>query len=396
MQTSGVEKSRMERYGYKLAALALIATVAAVVALSVALFGQAFTERVPVIVHAQRAGLVMEPGARVKMAGVTVGSVESITPGADNTASLALSIDPESLAAIPANVQVQITSNTIFGAKFVSFVEPASPSTERLAAGATIEEADVTVEMNTVFENLTQVLRTVQPEKLDATLGALAGALQGRGDELGRALERGDDSLVEFAGARPELERVLTTLPDVSGTYDEVAPDLMRTLSGLTPVGNTVVEQQANLDLLLLNVTGLADTGTDVLGENADRTVELLSLMEPSTGLLEEYSSVIPCMFRGLEESKAIGDAAYNAQPGLKMSISLVPGSEPYRYPDDLPKVAATGGPHCMGLPLRDPNVPAPFLVTDTGVNPFAPDRMPNGGQPVSGDLMSYLFGVTR
>lgn len=385
------------RFGYKLAAIALVLAVTGLVVLAVALFDQAFTDRVPVTVHTQRAGLVMEPGARVKMAGVTVGTVESIDPAPGGAATLALALDSSALESIPANVTVQITSNTVFGAKYVSLVTPPAPAAERLAPGAVIDESAVTVEVNTVFENLTQVLRTVRPEKLDATLGALASALQGRGDDLGTALERADTSLTEFLDATPELRRVLTDLPAVTGTYDEAAPDLMRTLSSLTPVGVTVAEQRENLDLLLLNVTGLANTGADVLGRNADKTVDLLSLAAPSTSLLHEYSPAIPCMFRGLEESKAIGDAAYNAQPGLKMSISLVPGTEPYHYPDDLPKVAASGGPHCMGLPLRDPDVPAPFLVTDTGVNPFAPERSPNGGVPVTGtDLLSYLFGVTR
>jgi phospholipid/cholesterol/gamma-HCH transport system substrate-binding protein len=49
-----------------------------------------------------------------------------------------------------------------------------------------------------------------------------------------------------------------------------------------------------------------------------------------------------------------------------------------------------------MGLPLRDPNVNAPYLVTDTGVNPFEPERQWNGGQPIDDmpSLLSYLFGT--
>ncbi|MFD4183498.1 MCE family protein [Rhodococcus sp. NPDC058514] len=386
----------MRKNGYKLAALALVAAVGGIVALAVALFNQSFTERVPVTVVAQRAGLVMDPGARVKMAGVTVGTVESITQAGDSTAHLSLLIDPEALDAIPANVDVQVTSNTAFGAKFVSMSAPAQPSSERLAAGSTIDASHVTVEMNTVFENLTEVLRTVQPEKLDATLGAISTALQGRGDRLGEALSQADSSLIEFAAARGELDQVLTDLPPVTDTYAGAAPDLMRSLGALTTTGNTVLDRQADLDLLLLNVTGLANTGGEVLGQNKDAAVDVVSLLRPTMVLLEEYSPVIPCMFHGLQESKKIGDGAYNGQPGIKMSIGLISGTEPYRYPDDLPKVAATGGPHCMGLPLLDANVNAPYLVTDTGVNPFAPERQPNGGKPVTAmpNLMSYLFGT--
>lgn len=338
----------------------------------------------------------MDPGARVKMAGVTVGSVESITPTDDATAQLSLSIDPEALESIPSNVDVAITSNTAFGAKFVSLSSPEQPSSARLAAGATIDASRVTVELNTVFEKLTTVLRTVDPGKLDSTLGALSTALQGRGERLGVALEQADSSLLEFNTAREALDHVLTDLPAVTQTYRDAVLDLMDTLDSLTTTGTTVLDEQQNLDLLLLNVIGVARTGEDVLGANADGIDTVLSLLRPTTALLEEYSPVIPCMFHGLQESKKIGDGAYNGQPGIKMSIGLIAGTEPYRYPDDLPKVAATGGPQCMGLPLRDPNVNAPYLVTDTGVNPFEPERQPNGGQPMNTvpDLMSYLFGT--
>ena len=279
----------MHRYGYKLAALGLAAAIVGVIALSVASFNQVFVARVPITVIAERAGLVMDPGARVKMAGVTVGSVESITPTDDATAQLSLSIDPEALESIPSNVDVAITSNTAFGAKFVSLSSPEQPSSARLAAGATIDASRVTVELNTVFEKLTTVLRTVDPGKLDSTLGALSTALQGRGERLGVALEQADSSLLEFNTAREALDHVLTDLPAVTQTYRDAVLDLMDTLDSLTTTGTTVLDEQQNLDLLLLNVIGVARTGEDVLGANAAGIDTVLSLLRPTTALLEEY-----------------------------------------------------------------------------------------------------------
>ena len=46
-------------------------------------------------------------------------------------------------------------------------------------------------------------------------------------------------------------------------------------------------------------------------------------------------------------------------------------GQERYRYPMDLPKAGATGGPQCTGLPnLPFEGVP-PYVVADTGTNPW-------------------------
>ena len=81
----------------------------------------------PVTVVSDRAGLVMNPEAKVKMRGVQVGQVESIETRPDGKAVLHLAMDPEQLQDIPANVLVDITSSTVFGAKFVELVGAARP-----------------------------------------------------------------------------------------------------------------------------------------------------------------------------------------------------------------------------------------------------------------------------
>jgi phospholipid/cholesterol/gamma-HCH transport system substrate-binding protein len=58
------------------------------------------------------------------------------------------------------------------------------------------------------------------------------------------------------------------------------------------------------------------------------------------------------------------------SEPSINIVASLTWGGERYRYPQNLPKVAATGGPHCMGLPKLPFNSKAKLLVADTGANP--------------------------
>lgn len=107
-----------------LAGLATVLAIVAVVVFSVMMFRGGFGQTVPVTVVSERAGLVMNPEAKVKMRGVQVGQVQSIETRPDGKAVLHLAIDPDDLADIPGNVGVNITSTTVFGAKFVEFVNP--------------------------------------------------------------------------------------------------------------------------------------------------------------------------------------------------------------------------------------------------------------------------------
>ena len=62
----------------KVAALVLVGSLVGVATVALTMFSGGFTDSEPVTVTADRAGLVMDPDAKVKMRGVQVGRVASI------------------------------------------------------------------------------------------------------------------------------------------------------------------------------------------------------------------------------------------------------------------------------------------------------------------------------
>ena len=189
--------------------------IAAIVALAVGLFRGDFTTTVPVTVVSPRAGLVMNPDAKVKMRGVEVGKVASIEELPDGQAVLHLAMDPSQMHLIPANVLVDIASTTVFGAKFVELVPPADPSPKPCRPGEVLEDKHVTVEINTVFQQLTSVLSKIDPAKLNETLGAIASAVNGRGHKIGQMLSDLDAFLAKLEPALPALATTSRPLPAV-------------------------------------------------------------------------------------------------------------------------------------------------------------------------------------
>ncbi len=86
----------------------------------------------------------------------------------------------------------------MFGSKFVDLVPPVDPSGQSLRAEQVIRGNHVTVEINTVFEQLVSVLHEVEPAKLNQTLGAIAKSLNGRGDKFGQTLVDLDAALTKL------------------------------------------------------------------------------------------------------------------------------------------------------------------------------------------------------
>jgi ABC-type transporter Mla subunit MlaD len=264
-------------------------------------------------------------------------------------------------------VLVDLTSPTVFGAKFVELVPPAEPSAQPLHAGQVLDSQHVTVEINTVFKQLTAVLGSLDPAKLNETLGAVSQALSGRGEKIGQAFSDLDSFLAKFNPSIPALSRDITLSVPVFQAYGDASPDLVRTVQNSVKISKSIVDEQHNLDALLVSAIGLADVGNDVLGTNRKGLTDVLRLLAPTTDLLNEYAPALTCTLGGLAQ---IQKSPPLPEPSINITSSLTWGGERYRYPQNLPKVAATGGPRCMSMPKLPFNTKAKLLVADTGANP--------------------------
>jgi phospholipid/cholesterol/gamma-HCH transport system substrate-binding protein len=377
----------MEHTGIRaLTGLVTVAAIAAIVAVAVGLFQGSFTESVPVTVLSPRAGLVMNPDAKVKMRGVQVGKVDSIESRPNGQAVLHLAMYPSDLHLIPANVLVDLTTPTVFGAKYVDLVPPAQPSAQSLHAGQVLDSQHVTVEINTVFQHLTAVLGTLDPAKLNETLGAIGQALSGRGEKIGQAFSDLDSFLAKFDPSLPALSHDIAVSAPVFNAYADAAPDLVKTVANSARISQTFVDEQHNLDALLVSAIGLADVGNDVLSANRKPLTDVLHLLVPTTDLTNEYNKALWCGFAGLAESKKFPPLS---EPSINIIASLTFGAERYRYPTNLPKVAATGGPQCLGLPKLPFNTSAKLVVADTGANPVG---FGNPQLLINSDLLKQLL----
>ncbi|CAN5753639.1 MCE family protein [soil metagenome] len=373
-----------------LAGLASIAAIVLIIGVAVVSFRGNFTSAVPITVLSPRAGLVMNPDAKVKLHGVQVGKVASIESLPNGQAALHLAMDPAQLHLIPANTVVDIASTTVFGAKSVELVPPADPSPKTLAAGQILDTNHVMVESNTVFQQLTEVLGAIDPEKLNATLSALNQAFSGRGEQLGQTLKDANAFLAKIEPSLPALSHDLQVAPVVINAYADAAPDLITTADAATRVSQTLVDEQQNLDRILISAIGLADIGTDVVGTNRQPLTDVLHLLLPTTTLTNDYHENLGCSLAGIVP---LTKAPPSPDPGVPISVSFTLGVERYRYPDNLPKVAATSAPQCAAqqLPKVPYEVRPPFLVTDVGANPF---QYGNQGILLNSDgLKQALFG---
>ncbi|MGO4444293.1 MCE family protein [Mycobacterium sp. 2YAF39] len=381
---------------YKLAGLVLTLLVIVAVVLVYFQFRGDFLKREQLTMMSARAGLSMDPGAKVTFNGVEIGrvaTVNAVDVGGEPQAKIVLDVDPKYIKLIPKNVTADISATTVFGNKYISFTSPKDPSPQRITTSDVIDVTKVTTEFNTLFETVVSLSSQVDPIKLNQTLAATAEALDGLGDRFGQSITNGNEILGDLNPQMPQIRKDNQLLADLGDVYADAAPNLFDGLQNAVTTARTLNQQQGNIDQALMAAVGFGNTGADVFERGGPYLVRgAEDLIRPSE-ILDEYSPALFCTIRNFHDAEpkvaaSLGGNGYS----LRTLSELMGAGNPYVYPDNLPRVNARGGPEgkpgCWQPITRD-LWPAPYLVMDTGAS-IAPYNHFELGQPI---LIEYVWG---
>lgn len=330
--------------------IAFLLVVAVLVALSVATFAKVFVDAVTVTLRTDRIGSQMQEAADVKLRGLVVGEVRAISAGPDG-ATLTLALRPDAVDLIPAKVSARLLPKTLFGERYVDLVAPTGDPGRPIREGDVIpqDRSSVAIELERVFAELLPLLRTVKPEKLAATLNALATALDGRGTTLGQNLVLVNRYVTELNPQMPLIQADISGLADLASTYAEAAPDLLRAFDALRTTNLTLVEKKDQLAGFLAGTAGFANTTTEFLERNDDRIIQVGRVQRPTLAVLAKHAPIYPCLAAGLVNwLPRINDVFSGSQFHITMETppqrgGYRPGQEP-AWNDDR-------GPTCYDLP---------------------------------------------
>lgn len=384
---------------YRLAGVVLLAVLLAALVAVLMSFAGSFTPTTRLTLLSDRAGLVLDPGAKVTFNGVPIGKVagiEEVESDGLPAARLLIDVSPTYIPLIPANVDVEIRATTVFGNKYVAFSSPRDPSAARLSPNHQLTVRNVTTEFNTVFETVLELGDQIDPVKLNATLTAAADALDGFGDTFGRSIDDADAILDDLNPRMSQLAFDNRRLADLAEIYADASPDLWEFLRNSVVTVAAFNDERDNLDAALLAAIGVGNTGADTLIRATPYFVRSTADMVATAELLHEYSPEIFCTLRNYAEVTPRVQAAFGGANGYSLSQGNgtigIGAPNAYVYPDNLPRTNARGGPAgkpgCWA-PITPELWPAPYLVMDSGAS-IAPYNHLEIGQP---SFIDYVWG---
>lgn len=284
--------------------------------------------------------------------GVRVGDVrgaEGGVPGDDGEPGTRVEIllADEHVPGIPADVAVRVVPRTLFGDVRLDLVSPGGTAAtvadgDRLAA----DRSEEAVLLYDVFTRASDLLVSIEPDRLQVTLTALARALDGRGGTLGRIIDNADRAGEQLT---PALENAAAASGDLAYLVEDLAaasPELIETMEEATRLSSIVLDRPGSLTRLLDAGLEVTRSGAVMAHDTVPGAIELVH----DTGVVFDRTARDPHgVGRTLRALRPMGEAGTAAFSTGRFDITAVPSfADPMPYgPEDCPRHPGLAGATC-------------------------------------------------
>ena len=273
------------------------------------------------------AGFVI-PGEDVKVAGVRVGSIDSIDVTEDNKAAVVLDIEDPGFQDFRQDAGCIVRPQSLIGERFVecSLTEARSPGEEPPPELEQIDEGDgegqylLPVERNAKavdIDLLNNIMRQPVRERLSIILSDLGIGVAGRGNDLSAVIRRADPALKEIDEVLKILARQNTVIADLARDSDTILEPLARerrhvggAIENAGEVAQATAERSVALEADIERLPAF-------LRELRPTMVRLGALSEEMTPVLTDLGAVAPDINRMVIQLGPFSNAAIPAFESL-------------------------------------------------------------------------------
>lgn len=307
--------------------------------------GGAFSDDPEVTTSLTNVGGSLIEGSDVKMKGALVGRVKSIDP-ADGRVDVVLSFDKDSIGHIPANVTARVLPATVFGTSFIDLTVPhgQKPSGE-LEADDTIAEdlSKPTIELQQALDDIDALVKALGPAELASAIGSAATALDGRGQQIGKAIDMADAFLAKVNRRWPLFREDLGLLADNLEIVRAYGPDLLDAVEDSLVAAGTIVEKRAQLTALLSGGLNLVNDADRFLNEHKARFVRTIQLAAIVTDAVYDnrVNGIINSFLANMNFAKRAVPAVHG--PQIWTNLPLVLGPTAFYTSADCPRYQGYG-----------------------------------------------------
>ncbi|WP_064742888.1 MCE family protein [Pseudonocardia spinosispora] len=259
----------------------------------------------------------LKSGDTVRIAGVEVGTVHSVT--VQNSKIGMVSFDVDSARALPKSVRPSIRFLNLTGDRYLE-LQQGQGSQDRLPPGAVIPITQTTpaLDLDVLLQGFNPLFEGLAPDQINQLSGNLISVLQGEGGNLDGLFSHAASLSGTLATRDKQIGSVIDNLNVVLGTLDQRSPELGQTIerlqqlvSGLSQDRNRLGESFDSTNKLVTSVSDLLDKVRGPLKGTVDQIHRVAEQANKGEFAIDDALSTYPGAYLRVGRIGARG-AGYN------------------------------------------------------------------------------------
>jgi phospholipid/cholesterol/gamma-HCH transport system substrate-binding protein len=253
-------------------------------------------------------------GDSVRIAGVKVGQVDSITVYRHNLAKVHFSVQRE--RTLPRSASLTVKYLNLVGQRYIDLEQGTGPVGETLEPGQTVQLDHTTpaLDLTQLFNGFQPLFEGLSPKEVNQLSGEIIQVLQGEGGTVDSLLGS-IGSLTTTLAAKDQvigqvidnLNTVLTTVNTREADFNDLVDTLQQLVSGFSgdrePIGQSITA----ISQLTTSTAGLLTDGRDPLKQSIAQLGRLSANLGAATPQIQTFLDTAPKKFRTLGRAASYG-----------------------------------------------------------------------------------------
>jgi phospholipid/cholesterol/gamma-HCH transport system substrate-binding protein len=332
-------------------------------------------------------------GDAVKLAGVTVGQVKSITTD-HGLAVVQFAVNRNVF--LPSDVQDGIRWQNVLGQKYFYLYASRSTGT-RLAPGATIpparEEADA--DIGAFLDALGPVLQSIDPSQANAFVEGVLGGLQDNLDQVGSLIDNAATVSTTVGNLNVQIGSVIDNLSTVMGALGARRQDLQNVVANLATISTALASRNQTLDDVVANFSKVSGEFANVISNNRSNLDSIISSLDTVAKTLQSHrgdlDQDLTTLSAGLEPYTLI--SSYGQWFNVQTVYVCLADQTSCQYQEGGPKPSKVSGPSSPAAsPALRPVPASASAPAPSAAQLRAADTSTPGGTSL-GQLLARLAG---
>ncbi|MCL2542259.1 MAG: MCE family protein [Nocardioidaceae bacterium] len=290
----------------------------------------------------------LKPGDDVRLAGVSVGRVRSVSLTRSAQADVQISVDTS--VEMTTATTAAIRYRNLIGDRYVALTVPLTGT--RLAPGATLPESHTSpaLDLTAVFNGFKPLFQGLDASSINALSLSLVQALQGEGGtiaslldgtgSLGHAIARHDATIDVLVR---DLTSVITTLNERSRPLDELISHLRDLTGGLARGRTQIVDALAGIDRLAGATSTLLSRSRPYLAGTIRGLRATAHRLATHRGVLQQKLNLLPVKLNAIMRSAQYGSWFQFYNCGIGLQVDLGSSTRPITIPPYGPSTGICG-----------------------------------------------------